>query len=408
MIDFLYIGMIGFLLASTLYFFIKYRTCKKTKRANLQSDQLIIDQFDLVLNNIAAAVMICSPEGRPSFISTYIQVLTGYLPEDFQCYNGDFLQTLILEEDNERYQRSKNLSKLGEDSIVRFRIRHKSGLQLWLESRLVPTLNLSAEVDSVLSITIDVTESINYQTQIEEQNQDLSDFAYMVSHDLKAPVFTIQGMAEAIREDHGSGLGKEGLQLLQFISNAADRLHGLVGSVIEYSSLNNSSESAESIPLSESMSQVVSDYHQQIKDSGAEIIYPDDLPVVKGESIRIYQILSNLIGNTIKYRERSRPLRVEVSAKLLPPRMIELIIKDNGMGIPNAKLEDIFRPYRRAHSGDIEGSGIGLACVKKIVNRLGGNVYAESNEGEGSTFHVIIPAKEATRAPIPEDLRRIF
>jgi PAS domain S-box-containing protein len=371
-------------------------------------DKAIIDQFDLVLNNIAAAVMISTTEGKPSFVSSYIQVLTGYAPEQFKEAEGDFIESIIIEEDLERYQRNKNLSKLGEDSIVRFRIRHRSGLILWLESRLVPTLSLSAEVESVLSIIIDVTETINYQTQIEQQNQDLSDFAYMVSHDLKAPVFTIQGMADAIKEDHGEALGEEGLQLLQFISNAADRLHRLVGSVIEYSSLNNSSESPESVCLSETMGQVVSDYAQQIKSSGAEIIYPEDLPSVKGEAIRIYQILSNLIGNTIKYRDTDRTLRVEVSAKLVPPRMVELVVRDNGLGIPEGKLEDIFRPYRRAHGGDIEGSGIGLACVKKIVNRLGGRVYAESVEGEGSSFHVLMPAKEVSRAPIPEDLKRLF
>ncbi len=374
----------------------------------IDQDQAISDQFDLVLNNIAAAVMICSPSGQPSFASTYIQVLTGYMPEDFRAYKGDFLETLIMEEDIERYRRSKSISKLGEDSIVRFRIRHKSGLLLWLESRLVPTLDLRAEVESVLSITIDVTETIHYQSQIEEQNQDLSDFAYMVSHDLKAPVFTIQGMAEAIREDCGERIGEEGLQLLQFISNAADRLHSLVGSVIEYSSLNNASDSPDSVSLSETMDQVISDHAPHIKAAGAKIEYPNDLPAVRGEGIRIYQVLSNLIGNTIKYRNQDIPLTVEVSANLVPPKMVELIIRDNGLGIPENKLEDIFRPYRRAHGGDIEGSGIGLACVKKIVTKLGGQVYAESIEGEGSIFHVVIPAKEATRAPIPEDLRRIF
>lgn len=409
--------MNAFIFLPLLLFLILVLNIKKSKvieTADPESfnisdeDKAIIEQFDLVLNNIAAAVMISTPEGKPSFVSSYIQVLTGYAPEEFKDAEGDFIEAIIVEEDLERYQRNRNLSKLGEDSIVRFRIRHKSGLQLWLESRLVPTLNLSAEVESVLSIIIDVTETINYQSQIEQQNQDLSDFAYMVSHDLKAPVFTIQGMADAIREDHGSALGEEGLQLLQFISNAADRLHRLVGSVIEYSSLNNSSDSQESVCLSETMSQVVSDYAQQIKDSGAEIVYSEDLPVVKGEGIRIYQILSNLIGNTIKYRDSERQLRVEISAKLVPPRMVELIVKDNGLGIPENRLEDIFRPYRRAHGGDIEGSGIGLACVKKIVNRLGGQVHAESVEGEGSSFHVQIPAKEVSRAPIPEDLKRLF
>jgi signal transduction histidine kinase len=273
---------------------------------------------------------------------------------------------------------------------------------------MVPLLGIDGELESILSVSIDVTDTINYQKQIEQQNQDLSDFSFMVSHDLKAPIFTIQGMADALIEDHSSSLDQEAKTLINFILNASHRLDRLVASVLEYSSLSSGGDAIEEVSLDEILEQVMNDLSGQIQAKNAIIKAKSELPYIKGESIRVYQVLSNLIGNAIKYSDKSRIPEIEISATSCPPSMIALKIKDNGLGIPENKLEEIFRPYRRAHGGDIEGSGIGLACVKKIVDRLGGQVLVESKEGVGSEFTVILPSAKHLRKPIPEDLKRLF
>ncbi len=380
-----------------------------TSNSNLHNP--IAEKFELVLNNIAAAVILFSAEGKPEYVSSYFEVLTGYSFEELnseEYSNQEFLRDIILAEDWDRFNRSMLIGKLGEDSLVRFRIKHKSGLILWIETRMVPLLGIDGELESILSVSIDVTDTINYQKQIEQQNQDLSDFAFMVSHDLKAPIFTIQGMADALIEDHSSSLDQEAKTLINFILNASHRLDRLVASVLEYSSLSSGGEAIEEVSLDEILGQVMNDLSGQIQAKNAIIKAKSELPYIKGESIRVYQVLSNLIGNAIKYSDKSRVPEIEISATTSPPSMIALKVKDNGLGIPENKLEEIFRPYRRAHGGDIEGSGIGLACVKKIVDRLGGQVLVESKEGVGSEFTVILPSAKHLRKPIPEDLKRLF
>lgn len=373
------------------------------------------EELSLVLNNIAAAVILYGDDGTVKFCSPYIHVLSGYSEKELQyaadgakSEDEDFLKNIILEEDWQRYKRARLVSHLGEDSLVRFRIKHKSELVLWLESRMVPVINPHGDVESVMSITIDVTDSINYQKQIELQNQDLNDFAYMVSHDLKAPIFTIHGMADALKDDYASQLPQEAIDLLTFITDAAKRLDTLVASVLEYSALTNTNESQTEVSLIDTIQQVISDYKEQLKTVDAKFHIPEHIPLVKGDAIRFYQLFSNLIGNAIKYREPSRKLQVHIQYKTIPPNLIQIEIKDNGLGIPQNKIHDIFRPYRRAHGADIEGSGIGLACVKKIVERLGGQVSVISNEGEGSSFFIILPLSKPAGRTIPHEFEKLY
>ena len=396
-----------------------YELAESAALAPEQELSRVREELSLVLNNIAAAVILYGDSGEVKFCSPYIQVLTGYGEEELSWNindlstnkkedEGDFLKQVIIEQDWQRYKRARLVSHLGEDSLVRFRIKHKSGLQLWLESRMVPIIDSSGEVLSVLTITIDVTDSINYQKQIEQQNQDLSDFAYMVSHDLKAPIFTIHGMADALKDDYSSLLPDDARELLTFITDAAKRLDKLVASVLEYSALSNANETQAEVNLNETIQQVLSDHKEQLKPFESTITIKDELPTIKADPIRVYQVFSNLIGNAIKYRDPSRPLNINIIYKNLPPHLVEIEIRDNGLGIPKNKLTEIFRPYRRAHGGDIEGSGVGLACVKKIVEKLGGQVSVESNEGVGSSFFVALPLSKPARRTIPEDLERLY
>jgi signal transduction histidine kinase len=110
-------------------------------------------------------------------------------------------------------------------------------------------------------------------------------------------------------------------------------------------------------------------------------------PAVIGDRLKVYQIFSNLIGNAIKYRSDKRPLQIVISAKPSKnERYINISVSDNGLGIPKHKRELIFRPFQRAHGKSIEGSGIGLACVKKLLEKLGGEIEVQSQEDAGSVF----------------------
>ncbi len=372
-----------------------------TEYSNLRS------QHKLIVTHIAAAVVIRNSTGEIKFCSPYTEVLTGYGLDELMEMGEDFFETLVIEEDRERYRRAMMVASLAEDISVKYRIRHRSGIQLWLETRLVPVCDINGELTSIMGVSIDVSDTLTYQRQIEQQNRDLSDFAYMVSHDLKAPIFTIKGMAAALLEDHGDSLGTDGCGLLNYIVDATKRLELLVSSVIEYSSIATKSTETQDVDLNEIFAQVLADQSELIRSKDGVVELPPELPVVRGNPIRVYQVFSNLIGNAFKYSAVGRRPIVSVSV-LQQGAGIAIDVQDNGRGIPKSNVEDIFRPYQRANHGDVEGSGIGLACVMKIMDKLGGTVSVETEEGKGSTFRIVFPAVVVPNRTIPSDLARVF
>ena len=366
-----------------------------------------LDRYELVTTNIAASVIIRDAEGEILFCSPYTQVLTGYSLDEVYSSRSDFLSGLVVEEDLERYRRAQQVSALAEDISVKYRIRHRTGIELWIETRLVPVCDHEGNLVSVMGVSIDVSDTLNYQKQIEQQNRDLGDFAFMVSHDLKAPIFTIKGMASALLEDYGGTIGADGCSLLNYIADATKRLETLVASVIEYSSIATKDIEAETVDLSLALQNVLLDQTEAIRLKGAKVQIDPDLPSVRGNHIRVYQVFSNLVGNALKYSSPERTPEIHVRARLTPGSVV-VEVSDNGLGIPEGKFDEIFRPYHRAHGTSVEGSGIGLACVKKIMDRLGGSVSVESVVNQGTTFKVAFPTPTPGSREIPADLARAF
>ena len=351
----------------------------------------IKEQYDLLTNAVSAGIMLFDCKNRVIFASPYTEVLTGYSPDYVLSAGRDMLEQIIVESDVEKYKRAKQIAAVGEDMLVRYQIRHQRGFNLWLETRFVPVLSEEGKVKSIMALSIDLTESMNYQKLIEQQNQDLADFAYMISHDLKAPIFTIKGMASTLLSDNLNAISQENKDYLHYILEASDRLSALIASVVEYSSISIKDIEKDSINLTYVINNVISDLQKQIKDSNAQILVDPNLPNVTGSTVRIYQIFSNIIGNAIKYCSPERAPHVSLKLSHQSNDTVTIDVSDNGLGIPSAKIKDVFRPFKRAHNNTIAGSGIGLACVKKIVEKLGGTVSVSSEEGIGSIFSITLP-----------------
>lgn len=392
-----------------------YQSKDPIVRAPRSLDQLrvyiseIHERYNLLTTNVAASIIIQRNNGEIVFCSPYTQVLTGYSSEEVSSLSpDDFYANLLIEEDRERYQRAKQVAAIGEDILVRIRIIHRSGIALWLEIRLVPICDAHGETVAIMTVANDVTDSLNYQKLIEQQNQDLNDFSYMISHDLKSPIFTIKGMSTALKEDYSSALGEEGNALLKFISDAANRLERLVSSLLEYSALSIANDEESNVNLEQVLNAVLSDCSQQIKDADVIIERKGQLPQIHGPELRLYQVFSNLISNAIKYRDKSRQLTITISAAETVPGFALVAVRDNGQGIAPGKIDSIFRAFHRAHGAEIEGSGIGLACVKKIVDRIGGSVSVESKVGVGSVFLLTLPLPLPAPQSVPKHLEKAY
>ncbi len=367
----------------------KLRALQKQLRDLQEEKDGILQHYKLLTGNLAASVVIRTKEGQISYCSPFTEVLTGYPVSEVYSSTQDFFETILHSEDLELYRRALRVAQSGEPFQFRFRFFHKSGIEMWAETRTVPVQDATGNLLFYLSVTLDVTGAVRYQRQVEEKNRELRDFTYMISHDLKTPIYTIKGMLTLLKEEEPK-LPLEALEAFKHIQSATTRLESLVQSVLEYSKVSSQEVQFEKVSLNQVLEEVLSEYERAFSEVGATVT-KQDLPDILGEKLRAYQIFSNLIGNAIKYRSPNRALTLEIeNCESNSERYVKIVVKDNGSGISKDKIHAIFRPFQRANAGGIEGNGIGLACVKKLVEKFGGEVSVESEPDSGSKFYLVM------------------
>lgn len=355
-------------------------------------------QRDLVsnelMNNLAAAVILRDSVGKISYCSPYIEVLTGYAREEIYKNSEDFFLTICHPHEKERLYRSLKVSELsGEPFQFQFQFYHKSGIEMWAESRTVPLFDAQSEISGSLSVTLDITAMMSHQKMVEEKNKELKEFTSMVSHDLKAPIYTINGLIDVIKEDFKEEIAPAALEIFSTIEKAGRRLEQLVQSILDYARLGAKDLTLEPVSFVEIIETVLAEQQHLIEKKKAKIIQISIPKEILGDSSSLIQIFSNLIGNALKYSHPNRPPEIEISTHPSShPQHICIDIKDNGIGIPNDRLSDVFRPFVRIHSNDGDGTGIGLATVKKLIHKMGANIELSSSDA-GSIFTINIRGK---------------
>ncbi len=346
-------------------------------------------RYKILTDNVAAAVIIHQPDGRVLWCSPYTEVLTGFSVSEVYRSRESFLKQHVHEDDREMVEKSMAIVATGEPFQFRYRFYHRSGMVLWLETRTVPVFDHVAGEYVALSIVLDVTAAVLSQIKIEARNRDLNEFTYMISHDLKAPIVTMRGMLEVLQEEQRRSGSAEMAEPLQFMAKAVHRLEQLVGGVLELARVSVSDKELEAVNLEETVREVIDDLQLEIDRCHANVTTVEDLPCALGNRTQLYQIVSNLVANAIKYRSPDRPLLISIEAtQPASRRRVAFSVRDNGRGIPTDRLDRIFEPFNRAGEESIEGSGVGLACVKKLVEKIGGAIQVQSSPNEGSVFTI--------------------
>lgn len=349
-------------------------------------------QFEHLTKNLAAWVVI-EDEAQIVYSSPYSQVLTGLNPTDIQgCLIDELWKSLVDEEYLPLIRRFREMALVGSDVRLEFPLQNVVGGCNWVEAVIAPMYNAEHdEIQGLMWLCYDVSRFVSVRKTLEERNQDLSDFVYMISHDLKAPIYSIKGLAQFLKQNSQGNISEMNLDILNDITDSANLLEKLISSIIQYSNLSHQKGELEIIDLNDLLEDVIRDLQGQIGDLGAKITISPNLPQLRGERLRIYQVFSNLISNALKYSDSARPPEVTIGAEM-SERQTKIIVRDNGLGIPKECLGLIFKPFKRVHHAKAEGSGIGLACVDKIVRKLGGSIHVESEEGVGSSFIITVPS----------------
>jgi PAS domain S-box-containing protein len=248
-------------------------------------------------------------------------------------------------------------------------------------------------------------------------NQELDQFTYVVSHDLKEPLRTLEAFSTFLAQDYGEQLGTEGQGFLNHLVEASRRLTALISDLLLLSQAGKVINSPRPIDLQELFLTVVGDLHDLIHRREAAVLLDDSVavcPRVMGDPQRLAELLANLVSNGLKYNASSHPeVVIGHAARGGRPgaagedgRMVTLYVCDNGIGIEPRYHEPIFQMFRRLHRRDeYEGTGAGLAICRKIIEAHGGRIWVESEPGHGTAFYFTLPRMEAMPAGTASGLR---
>jgi PAS domain S-box-containing protein len=279
----------------------------------------------------------------------------------------------------------------GCSSDVRWHLR-KDGSLIFGKGYMSALYDSDGSLLGFSKIFSDETENKQLQDTLTESNAALEQFAYVASHDLQEPLRTVSSFAELLARRYGPQLGSEGNKFLSLISDGAKHMSALVHELLTYARIRTEEDRPFSYSLDQDVETAVSQLKGAIEESGATVTH-DPLPEVQADQGQIVRLFQNLIGNSLKYRRQEVRCVVHVSSERRGPEWI-IHVRDNGIGFDPKYAKDIFMPFKRLHNREkYDGTGVGLAICRRIVENHGGRIWADSAVDQGSTFSFTLPVE---------------
>jgi len=267
----------------------------------------------------------------------------------------------------------------------------KDGKRIWIETIKSPIFDGQGQVVGTVGTARDITARraseaalTHHMVELARVNAELDEFTYVASHDLQEPVRKLMAFSDWLRKDLGDSLPPRAEQDLGFIVDAAQRMQRLVGDLLALSRTGKVSMTREKVALDDAVNRALETLELKIAESGAALSRVP-LPSVRGDLTLLSQLYQNLIGNALKFITAPIP-EISLTADQVNGEWV-FGVRDNGIGIDPKYIEQIFQPFKRLHGrGQFDGSGIGLSICRKVVERHGGRIWVESEEGRGAHF----------------------
>ncbi len=276
------------------------------------------------------------------------------------------------------------------------------------DGRVIAVMNEPMSDGGTIATYEDITEvernaatMLQYTQKLEHSNRELADFAYVASHDLQEPLRKIEAFGERLVNKYSSILPDDGKMFVDRMQNAAGRMRTLINDLLSYSRVTTGAKDFQKISLSKVLGEVLSDLQIRIEETKATINF-DDLPTIECEPMQMRQLLQNLLGNALKFRKADVLPVITISSEFVPAQdsvsgvaHTNIVFADNGIGFDNEFKDKIFTIFQRLHSRtEYEGTGIGLATVRKIIERHGGTINADGQLNIGAKFYVTLPIEQ--------------
>ena len=367
-------------------------------------------QFDTALSNMIQGLCMFDKDQRLIVVNRCYLEIYGFSPDVVKP--GITLRGLMeysvslgnyTAEQAERALAERNdPARLSQRTVIKQRLK---------DGRVIAVMNEPMTDGGTIATYQDITEleattdrMIEYTRKLERSNRELVDFAYVASHDLQEPLRKIEAFGDRLAKKYQSILPEEGRMFVERMQNAAGRMRMLINDLLSYSRITTAANPFAKAALNDVLSGVLSDLSIRIEETNAKI-ETGDLPVLEADGSQMRQLFQNLIGNALKFRKKDVNPVIKISSSSVdshdlpvPGRAVQIRIEDNGIGFEQQFKEQIFTIFQRLHSrNEYEGTGIGLATCRKIIERHQGMIDAIGRPGEGSTFVITLPMNQTNK-----------
>ncbi len=355
-----------------------------------------------IVDNIPVMVCFYDADDEIRIINREFENLLGWSSEDAK---GKDLMAMLYP-DPEYRKHAIRFMQNAEPGWRDFTVADRNGNTLhtsWANAKLSDGSRIGIGID--ISWRIQVEQALKaYATQLEWSNRELQDFAFVASHDLQEPLRKIQAFGDLLRVQHEKELGEDGNDYLQRMQSAATRMRTLIDALLSYSRVTTKGQPFSRVDMEEIVREAVSNLEMRIEETGAHVEWKN-LPEIEADPAQMMQIFQNLIGNGLKFNESDRPkIGIEGRESEGEEGPCEIRVGDNGIGFDEKYVDRIFSPFQRLHGrSEYEGTGMGLAICRKIVERHNGTITAQSRPQSGSTFIIRLPKRQEQGLSVPID-----
>jgi PAS domain S-box-containing protein len=369
-------------------------------------------RFRLLATSIPQIVWTNDKDGNTDYISGQFEKFTGKKPAD---HLRDWLD-FVHEDDKKRLATNRKAAIFaGNEWNEEFRILNTiTGNYRWFLGNSKPLKDASGKIIMWIGSASDIQDLKEQSNSLEQQvrertkaleelnqslkvsNEDLQQFAHVASHDLKEPIRKIKTYSNRLHDDCNNLLPEKGKSFLTKILSATDRMYSMIDGVLSYSTMAAADQPNERVDLNGVLKNIKTDLEVLIHDKNA-VIKTDKLPILEGAPVLLYQLFYNLVNNSLKFAKTGVPPVIQFKSSTISIEntlFTKIAITDNGIGFEQEQAEGIFTTFTRLNSKDkYEGTGLGLALCKKIVQRHGGFISAKGEKDKGAAFTVLLPIK---------------